>query len=116
MIDSIPDSLMESARMEGCSELGIFNRIMLPCVMPGVATMCIFSFVTNWNNYMGPLILMTRSERYTMPVMIAMIKGLYMTNYGAMYLSIAISVIPIIIVYSFMSKYIISGLTTGSEK
>ena len=116
MIDSVPDSLMESARLEGCSEFGIYNRIVLPCVLPGVATMCIFNFVTNWNNYMGPLILMTKSERYTMPVMIAMIKGLYRTNYGAMYLAIAISVVPIIIVYCFMSKYIISGLTTGSNK
>lgn len=116
MVDSVPDSLMESARLEGCSEFSIFNRVVLPCVMPGVATMCIFSFVTNWNNYMGPLILMTKSERYTMPVMIAMIKGLYKTNYGAMYLAIAISVVPIIIVYCFMSKYIISGLTTGSDK
>jgi multiple sugar transport system permease protein len=116
MIDSVPESLLESARLEGCSEFGIFNRIVLPCVLPGVATMCIFSFVSNWNNYMGPLILMTKSERYTMPVMIAMIKGLYRTNYGAMYLAIAISVVPIIIVYCFLSKYIISGLTAGSNK
>lgn len=116
MIDTVPDSLIESARLEGCSEIRIFNQIVFPCVIPGVATMCIFNFVTSWNAYLGPLILMTRTERYTMPVMIAMIKGLYMTNYGAMYLSVSISVIPIIIVYGFLSRYIISGLTTGSEK
>ncbi len=113
---SIPDSMLEAARMEGASELRIFNRMILPCIMPGVATMCIFNFVTCWNNYMGPLILITDNRKYTMPVMIAMIKGLYLSNYGAMYLAIAIAVVPIIIVYLFLSKYIINGLTLGSDK
>ena len=112
----IPDSIMEAARLEGCSEFKIFNRIVLPCVMPGVATMCIFNFVSCWNNYLGPLIIMTESKKYTLPVMIAMIKGLYLSNYGAMYLAIAISIVPIIIVYAFCSKFIINGLTAGSEK
>jgi len=112
----IPTSMIEAARMEGAGELRIFNRIVLPCLMPGVATMCIFNFVSSWNNYMGPLVIMTSSEKYTMPVMIAMVKGLYLTNYGAMYLAIAISVVPIIIVYCFCSRYVISGLTAGAEK
>lgn len=113
---SIPQSMMEAARLEGCGEWKIFNRIVLPCVLPGVATMCIFNFVSCWNNYMGPLILLTSNKKYTMPVMIAMIKGLYLSNYGAMYLAIAISIVPIIIVYIFFSKYIINGLTVGSDK
>ena len=113
---SIPQSMMEAARLEGCGEWKIFNRIVLPCVLPGVATMCIFNFVSCWNNYMVPLILLTSSKKYTMPVMIAMIKGLYLSNYGAMYLAIAISIVPIIIVYIFFSKYIINGLTVGSDK
>ena len=113
---SIPDSILESARMEGCSEFGIFNKIVLPCIIPGVVTMSIFNFVACWNNYMGPLIIMSKSDMYTMPVMIAAIKGLYLTNYGAMYLAIAISVVPIIVVFCFFSKYIINGLTVGSEK
>ena len=73
---SIPDSILESARMEGCSEFGIFNKIVLPCITPGVVTMSIFNFVACWNNYMGPLIIMSKSDMYTMPVMIAAIKGL----------------------------------------
>ncbi len=113
---SIPTSMIEAARIDGCSEMGIFNRIVLPCVMPGIATMCIFGFVSCWNNYMGPLIIMTDNNKYTLPVMIAMIKGLYLSNYGAMYLAIAISVVPIIIVYIFLSRYIINGLTAGSMK
>lgn len=113
---SIPTSMMEAARLEGCLEFKIFNRIVFPCVIPGVVTMCIFNFVACWNNYMGPLIIMSKTEMYTMPVMIAMIKGLYLTNYGAMYLAIAISVVPIIVVFCFLSRYIINGLTVGSDK
>lgn len=112
----LPDSMLEAARIEGCSELYLFNRIVLPCVSPGVATMGIFNFVSSWNNYMGPLIIMSDNQKYTMPVMIAMIRGLYMSNYGAMYLAIAISIAPIIAVYIFCSKYIINGLTAGSDK
>lgn len=113
---SIPDSMIEAARIEGCSELRIFNRLILPCIKPGVMTMCIFNFVACWNNYIEPLIIMTDKDMYTLPVMISMIKGLYLSNYGAMYLAIAISVIPIIIVFCFLSKYIINGLTVGSDK
>ena len=78
--------------------------------------MCIFNFVACWNNYIEPLIIMADNDMYTLPVMISMIKGLYLSNYGAMYLAIAISVIPIIIVFCFLSKYIINGLTVGSDK
>ncbi len=113
---SVSDSMIEAARIEGCSEFGIFNLIVFPTVKSGIATICIFNFVSCWNNYLGPLILMTDNKKYTMPVMIAMIKGLYQTNYGALYLSIAISIVPIIIAYLFFSKYIISGLTAGIDK
>ncbi|RRD95124.1 carbohydrate ABC transporter permease [Clostridiales bacterium COT073_COT-073] len=116
VVQSISDNMLEAARIEGCSEGYIFNHIVLPCIMPGVFTMSIFNFVASWNNYIGPLIIMTRNEMYTMPVMIAMIKGLYLSNYGAMYLAIAISVIPIILVFCFFSKYIINGLTVGVDK
>ena len=113
---SIPDSMLEAARLEGCSEIRLFNQFILPCILPGIATMSIFSFVANWNNYLGPLIILTSNAKYTMPVMIAMIKGLYLSNYGAMYLAVAISVVPIIIVYAFCSRFIIGGLTSGADK
>ena len=115
-VTRVAKEAIEAPRIEGCSEFGIFNRIVLPCIMPGVATMCIFNFVASWNAYMGPLIILQRKELYTMPVMISMIKGLYVTNYGAMYLAVAISVIPIMIVFAIFSRYIIDGLTAGSEK
>lgn len=113
---AIPDSIMESARLEGSNDFGIFNKIVFPCILPGVATMSIFNFVASWNNFLTPLILIFDNKKYPLPVMIAMIKGLYLSNYGAMYLAIAISVVPIIVVFMFCSKYIINGVTLGSEK
>lgn len=112
----VPGSLLEAARMEGCSEFGIFNRIVLPCIMPGVATMCIFNFVNSWNNYIGPLIMITDTKKYTMPILISLVKGIYLTNYGAMYLAVGISILAVVVVYLFCSKYIIDGLTMGAEK
>lgn len=113
---SIPDSMLESARIEGCSEVKIFNKLVVPCIKPGIMTMSIFNFVACWNSYIEPLIIMQDKNKYTMPVMISQIKGLYLSNYGAMYLAIAISVVPIIIVFCFLSEYIINGLTVGSNK
>lgn len=113
---SVPDSILESGRIEGCGELAIFNRLVLPCIAPGVATMCIFNFVASWNNYLGPLVILTDRNKYTMPVMIATIKGLYQNNYGAMYLAISISIVPIIVIYLFCSRYLVDGLTMGSDK
>lgn len=113
---SIPDSMLEAGRIEGCSEMRIFHRLILPCITPGIATMCIFHFVSSWNNYLGPLIILSENKKYTMPVLIAMIKGLYKTNYGAMYVAIVLSVAPIIALYIFCSRFIINGLTVGSDK
>ncbi len=113
---AIPDSLLEAGRVEGCTEPRIFHQLILPCITPGIATMCIFHFVSCWNNYIGPLIILSNQKLYTMPVLIATIKGLYKMNYGAMYVAIVISVVPIVIIYLFCSRYIISGLTAGADK
>lgn len=112
----VPDSLLEAARIEGCGELRIFNRIVLPIMAPGIATICILNFVSSWNNYMGPLIILNDSKKFTMPILISTIKGIFLSNYGAMYVAIAISIVPVIVIYCFCSKYIIGGLTIGAEK
>jgi multiple sugar transport system permease protein len=113
---SVSDSVIEAARLDGCSDLSIFNRIILPLISPGVATMCIFNFVSSWNNYLAPLVILSDNSKFTMPVMISAIKGLYLSNYGAMYLAIAISVLPVVVVYLFGSRFIINGLGAGAEK
>jgi multiple sugar transport system permease protein len=113
---AVSDSVLESARMDGCSEFRIFNSIVVPMIVPSLATMSIFTFIGSWNSYLLPLFILNTQEKYTMPLMTALAKGVYQNDYGAVYSCIAMSMLPIIIVFSFCSKYIISGLTAGAVK
>lgn len=117
MLSSLPLEVVESARIDGSSEFVTFNRIVLPIMKPAMATQAIFSFVFSWNNLFLPLVLLTRSEKYTMPIMVSLLKGdIYKTEYGAVYLGIALTVFPIFIAYSLLAKYIIEGVALGSVK
>lgn len=113
---SVPDALIEAARIDGCNEFKIFNNIVLPIITPAVATMSIFTFITSWNSYLIPLIILNDKAKYTVPIMTALAKGQYQTDFGAIYVCVALSMIPIMIVFLFASKYIIGGLTVGSVK
>lgn len=113
---AVHESLIEAARIDGSSEFAIFNKIGLPLIMPSVATMSIFTFIGTWNNYLTPLILITDMEKYTLPIMQVVAKGVYKTEFGAIYTCIAISVVPIMIAFAFLSKKIIGGLTIGGVK
>jgi multiple sugar transport system permease protein len=109
--------LIEASRIDGAGEFRTFNTIILPVLQPAVATQCIFGFVFNWNNFMTPFVLLSTTNKYTLPMMVQMLRGdIYRTEYGGIYLGIAVSLIPIIIAYAFLSQYIISGLTMGSVK
>lgn len=114
----LPMSLLEAARMDGAREISIFHKIVLPIMIPGVATMAIGGFIGNWNSYLVPMILLTDPKKFTLPVMVATLNGSQdiTTNLGATYLTIAISTIPIMIVFCFCSKYIISSISAGSVK
>lgn len=114
----LPMSLLEAARMDGAKEINIFHKIVFPIMIPGVATMAIGGFIGNWNSYLVPMILLTDPEKFTLPVMVATLNGSQdiTTNLGATYLAIAISTIPIMIVFCFCSKYIISSISAGSVK
>jgi multiple sugar transport system permease protein len=113
---SINKSIMESARIEGCSEIGIFHRIILPLLKPGIATISIFNFVEVWNNYINPLILINSKSKYPIPLLIAQLSDQSETDLGAQYMGIALSIIPIIIVYGFIAKRIVGGLSSGAVK
>ncbi len=118
IVSSMPPALIEAARMEGASEFYIFNRIVLPISKPAVATMGIMAFIGNWNNYLLPMILITKNEKMTLPVMMATLRSStdIQRNQGAIYLAVAISVIPILLVFACFSKYIISSVTAGAVK
>lgn len=111
-------TLIEAARIDGAKELYVFHRIVIPIISPGIATMAIGAFIGNWNNYLLPLILLTTNDKFTLPLMIAYLDSnqKIVANQGAVYLAIAISVLPILIVFCFCSKYIIGSITAGSVK
>lgn len=113
---SISDSLIEAAYMDGAGEFYIFMRIIFPLSMPSIATMSIFVFIGRWNDLITPLVLLFSQKKFPMPVIVASIRGLYEMNYGAIYLGITISIIPILIVVVIFSKALINGLTIGAVK
>ncbi|MBR5800634.1 MAG: carbohydrate ABC transporter permease [Lachnospiraceae bacterium] len=117
MIPSLSLEIIQSARIDGAKELYIFNRIALPIMKPALATQAIFCFVTSWNNLFTPLILLTNQDKYTMPIMVSLLNGdIYKTEYGSVYLGLTLTVLPLIIVYLFLSKFIIAGVALGSVK
>jgi multiple sugar transport system permease protein len=109
--------LIDAGRIDGASELGIFHKIMMPLAVPGAATMGIFAFVASWNNFFNAFILISSIEKYTLPMLVQTLRGdVYRTEFGAIYLGLALTVVPIIIIYAIFSRYIISGIALGAIK
>ena len=113
---TIPDEIMESARMDGAGEFTIFNRLIFPMLTPALAALGIFTFIGSWNNFMGPLVLLFSNSKYPLPLLVQMLQGYYGTNYGVQYLGVALSVIPIVIVFAIFSKRIIGSVAIGAVK
>ncbi|NLK21690.1 MAG: carbohydrate ABC transporter permease [Epulopiscium sp.] len=116
MDSAIPDSIIESAKIDGCSEFHIFNRIVLPISIPSIAAMCILNFISVWNNLIQASVVFTEKEMYTIPIIMQNVRGFYRNDLGAVYGVIALSIIPIMIVFAIGSKYIIGGMVAGSVK
>ena len=117
-LDSIIlQDLIDAGRIDGASELGIFHNIMLPIAVPGMFTMAIFAFVASWNNFFNAFILITSRDKYTLPMLVQTLRGdVYRHEYGAIYLGLAASIVPIIIIYFLFSRYIINGISMGAVK
>ncbi|MCR5737601.1 MAG: carbohydrate ABC transporter permease [Eubacterium sp.] len=118
ILSILPRTLLEAARIDGGKELYIFHRIVLPLIAPGIATMSIGGFIANWNNYLMPLIMLKTPEKFTLPLMVTTLNDALdvAKNQGAIYMCLAISVLPIMIVFCFCSKYIIGSITAGGVK
>jgi multiple sugar transport system permease protein len=117
MLGALSLDIVSSARIDGAGEFYTFNRIVLPIMAPALATQAIFSFVTSWNNLFVPLVLLTDSHKYTMPIMVSLLLGdIYRTEYGAVYLGLALTVLPLFTFYLLLSRYIISGVALGALK
>ena len=115
---SLPISLVEAARIDGSGEFKTFNSIVLPIMKPAMAVQAIFTFVGSWNNYFVPALVLQSKNKSTVPILIATLRGADYMNFdmGTIYMMILVAIVPIIIVYLFLSKYIIAGVALGGVK
>lgn len=115
---SLPLSLVEAARIDGSKEFRTYNQIVLPIMKPAIAVQAIFTFVGSWNNYFVPALVIQSKDKMTVPILIALLRGAdYMNrDMGKIYMMIMVAIVPIILVYLILSKYIIAGVTLGGVK
>jgi len=113
---SIPDALLEAARIDGLNEYGIYFRIILPLSRPAIATLCIFSFVNIWNDFMGPMIYFDSVGNRTIPLGIRMFLGQYSTEYGLMMAASVLSLIPVFMIFMVFQRFFIQGVATSGMK
>lgn len=113
---AVPPELIEAARIDGCSEFGIYWRIVLPLLKPALGTLGLITFISSWNNFMGPLIVMRSAENYTLPLALRTLQSPVNTEWGALMAGSAIATLPLIILFILSSKQLIAGLTAGAVK
>ena len=114
----LPMEIVDAARVDGSGEFHTFNRIILPMMKPALAVQLIFSFVQSWNNYFLPALLLDKAEMKTVPIMIAQLRSADYSKFdmGKVYMFILLAILPVLVVYICLSKYIIKGVTAGSVK
>ena len=114
----LPLEIVEAARVDGSNEFRTFNTIILPIMKPALAVQAIFSFVSSWNNYFIPALLLDKAEMKTVPIMIAQLRSADYSKFdmGKVYMFILLAILPVMVVYIILSKSIIKGVTSGSVK
>jgi multiple sugar transport system permease protein len=109
--------MIEAARIDGSGELKTFNRIALPIMKPAVATQAIFQFIAQWNNLFTPTILLTSDSKKTLPMFVQLLSSnQFRTDYGVVYVGLFVTIIPLVIAYLILSKYIVAGVSLGGVK
>ena len=114
--EGVPSELCEAARIDGLTEYGIWFRVMLPLSKPALSTLTIFTFVSTWNDFLGPLIYLTRDEVKTIQIGLRMFIRQYSAEYGLIMAASVIALIPVLIIFLALQKYFVQGLTLGSVK
>jgi arabinosaccharide transport system permease protein len=115
-LQSIPKDIVDAGRMDGCSEYEIFLKLILPLMKPAFAAMAIFIGMTSWNNYLWPLLVLSDSTKFTLPIGLTSLMSPYGNNYTLLISGAVMSVIPIIILFFSAQKFFIEGMSTGSVK
>lgn len=113
---SIPDEILESARVDGASEFTILRRVVFPIAAPGMATLAIFTFLSAWNDFLWPLLVLHREDMYTLPVGLALLQAKNTVNWGDTMAGTAIAAGPMIVVFILLQRRFIEGLTAGAVK
>jgi ABC-type glycerol-3-phosphate transport system permease component len=114
--DSFPTDIMESARIDGCSEPGIFARVAFPMIRPGITTVIILVFLWSWNSYMLPLIIINNDSMYTIPLFVSTLSSAFTRDYGAIMCALAMSILPMIAVFTVFSKSFMESISLGALK
>lgn len=118
MESTLPIEIIEAARIDGSGEFATFNTMVLPLMKPAIAVQAIFTFVSSWNNYFMPALILHKSEMKTLPILIAQLRSADFMKFdmGQVYIMIAFSIFPVIVVYLFLSRFIVQGVASGSVK
>jgi multiple sugar transport system permease protein len=113
---SLPDDLLDAARIDGAGELRIYWTVVLPAITPILATIAIWTFLTTWNDFMWPLIVLSDSSRYTLPVALANLSGEHVQDTELMMASAVVTVLPVMLTFLVLQRYYMEGVTAGSVK
>lgn len=113
---AIPDDLLDAARIDGASEARIFRMVVLPVIVPILATLAIWTFLTTWNDFMWPLIVLSEDSKYTLPVALANLLGEHVQDVELMMAGSVLTVLPVLVVFLFLQRYYIRGIMAGSVK
>jgi ABC-type glycerol-3-phosphate transport system permease component len=116
MVGSVPTELLDAGRIDGSSEFGLFFRIVVPLARPAIGALSIFSFLGSWNSFLWPLIILRSSNKFTLPMGLANMLGLYNQQYGMIMAGAFLVALPMIILFVLMQRQFITGLTVGAVK
>jgi len=113
---SVPDDLIEAARIDGASEAGIFIRLMLPIAKPAMSVLAIFSFMWRWNDFMWPLLVIRDTEKYTLQLALSNFNGQYSVDWNSLIAMSVVTMIPVLIVFLIFQRQFIQGMVTSGMK
>lgn len=115
-IQTLPSELEDAARIDGCSDFGVFRYIILPLCKPAIASLAIFTFVRVWNDFLWPLIALNRPQNYTLTVGVANLQGEFMTDWGIIFAGAALAALPMIVFFLLFQRYFLEGVRMGAIK
>ncbi|MCY4062109.1 MAG: carbohydrate ABC transporter permease, partial [Chloroflexi bacterium] len=115
-MEAVPDELLDSARIDGATEFRIYWQIALPLVRPALAVLAVLAFMTSWNDFVWPLVVLRSRELQTLPVVMAGMRNMYRNEHGVVLAASLLSTLPILLLFLALQKQFVQGLTVGAVK